>query len=497
VLERGNRSYAGTFVFVGPRASEPLIVRDTPMNAETGGLDPQGQAHQALAAAVKDYGPRVLSNPALLSNLFKDLLPGSPREASLLVAAAEAGTASMLEQQVPGIGPDAAVRTIAGDLSQGRALDPQASLWAVGEMAQAMGYPVSPSPQGAPPPSDATLPWAPAVVPLPLPASGMGVSPGAGGYAPPPPPPAPAPPPPGPWGGAAGTPPAPPAPPPSGPGTPVGLPPAWSPPPQPPGQGNRLMALIAVGVVVVVILAYFGIAAAAKLPPFKAAATPSPVASCPSGDHLVGGRCVLPSSRASATPTATPSAGPSSSSSLTPLAHILPSYITGTSTDSCMDEPANAYVASGASDEELCDLTSNDNVPEDYILYVGFPTESPATSYFSSLLSGNGMQVGQGDCSSLSLATATDGSSQYCEDTYTTSSSSGSDFVFSGNPNFDLGSDNPVSNLDACSGASSVDVLGFTDPTYAAVGVAVACSGNEEDSDLNSDFTAGDYFLGS
>ena len=82
-----------------------------PMNDDTGGLDPQGEARQALAAAVKDYGPGVLSNPSLLGNLFKDLLPGAPREASLLVAAAEAGASSMLEQQVAGVGPDAAVRT--------------------------------------------------------------------------------------------------------------------------------------------------------------------------------------------------------------------------------------------------------------------------------------------------------------------------------------------------------------------------------------------------
>jgi hypothetical protein len=258
-----------------------------------------------------------------------------------------------------------------------------------------------------------------------------------------------------------------------------------------------MMALIAVGAVVVVVLAYFGIALAAKLPPFKATASPSPTASCPSGDHLVGGRCVLPSASPSPSASHGPSASPSPSGSLTPLAHILPSYITGDTSDSCQAEPTAAYVASGASDEELCDLSQNSNVAEDYILYVGFPTESPVTAYYDSLLSGNGMQTGQGDCSSLSLATAADGSSQYCEDTYTTSRSSGSDFIFTGSPNFELGNDNPVSSLQACSGESASDVLGFTDPTYAAVGVAIACNGAEQDDVLNSNYTAGDYFLGS
>ncbi len=260
-----------------------------------------------------------------------------------------------------------------------------------------------------------------------------------------------------------------------------------------------MMALIAGGAVVVVILAYFGIAAAAKLPPFKATATPTPIAGCPSGDHLQAGVCV----RATATPTTTPrtspspEATPSPSASLTPLAHILPSYITGASSDSCEVEPSPAYVATAASDEELCDLSQNSNVPEDYVLYVGFPSESPATAYYSSLLSTNGMEAGQGDCSDLSMASTADASSQYCEGSYTTSASSGSDFVFSGNVNFDLGSDNPVSSLDACSGASSADVLGFTDPTYAAIGVAISCTGTELDSDVNDDFTAGDFFLGS
>jgi hypothetical protein len=288
----------------------------TPPNP--GGLDAQGEARQALAAAVKDYGPGVLANPSLLGNLFKDLLPGAPREASLLVAASEAGASSMLEQQVAGVGPDAAVRTVASDLSRNRALDPQASLWAVSEVARAMGYPISEPTAAAPPPPGATLPW---------------VTPGAAMMTPPPIAPVPPATPPLPWAGAVIPPPGPPAstpvagPPPSPyqpygsapPGQPPspwgGPPPATPPPfgmgypPQQPGfapRRNRTpMALAALVAVVLVIAAYFGIAAAAKLPPFSA--KPVATVTCPSGEHVSGGVCV---------PASTPSVPASPSSSL-------------------------------------------------------------------------------------------------------------------------------------------------------------------------------------
>jgi hypothetical protein len=53
-----------------------------------------------------------------------------------------------------------------------------------------------------------------------------------------------------------------------------------------------------------------------------------------------------------------------------------------------------------------------------------------------------------------------------------------------------------VSGLDECDGSTSIDVVGFTDPSYAAVGVALDCEGGEY-SDIYDDFTAGDLFLGS
>jgi hypothetical protein len=262
------------------------------------------------------------------------------------------------------------------------------------------------------------------------------------------------------------------------------------------------MALIAAVAVIVIVAGYLGIAVAAKLPPFKGSATPTPVAACPSGEQLRSGQCTrttpTPSPTSTPTASASPTPSPTASSSLTPLAKILPSYITGDSSSSCSSEPTGAYVATNETSEELCNLSADLSVPEDYVLYVGFPTASPATSYFGSLLSSNGMKASQGDCSSLNLVTASDSTSQYCEDTYTTSGSSGSDFVFSGSPTFDLGNSNPVSGLDMCAGATTVDVVGFTDPTYTAVGIAIGCTGaSDGDQLINSDFTAGDLFLGS
>ncbi|MGA8016377.1 MAG: hypothetical protein WCB85_10715 [Candidatus Dormiibacterota bacterium] len=106
------------------------------------GLDASGDARIALEAAVHDYGPQVLGNPRLLCNLFKDLMPDSPREASLLVTATEAGAVAMVDQRVASVGLESAVRMTADDLARNRALDPQACIWAVGELARALGHPV-------------------------------------------------------------------------------------------------------------------------------------------------------------------------------------------------------------------------------------------------------------------------------------------------------------------------------------------------------------------
>lgn len=113
-------------------------------------LDPDGQAREALASAVTSFGPRILSNPQMLENVFTDLLPDAPREVSILVAAAQVDVAAMLQDRIAQhMDPDTAVRLTSSALGERRGLDGVACLWATTEFARALGHPVS---EAAPPP---------------------------------------------------------------------------------------------------------------------------------------------------------------------------------------------------------------------------------------------------------------------------------------------------------------------------------------------------------
>jgi len=255
--------------------------------------------------------------------------------------------------------------------------------------------------------------------------------------------------------------------------------------------------------VIVLIVGYIGVAAVAGLVPFTAAAPVAVATPTPTAEPTFTSTAT-PASTFSPTAKASSSGNPSAtvSPSLSPLSNLLPSYITGDPThDLCSAEPSAADVASGVSGEEFCDLTQNQTAAEQYVLYAAFPTQSLATAYFASLITANGMKAAQGSCQNLTLANTSDGSSKYCENTYTTTgtkSASGSDFVFSGSPGFELGNTFTVSTLGAvCADVNSVDVLGFTDPPHAAVGILISCLGTEQDQQVNSDFLAGDFFLGS
>jgi hypothetical protein len=535
------------------------------MNMGTGRLDPSGEARQALAAAVKDHGPGILADSRQLGKFLNMALPTWPEEAGLLVAASKARAAAKLAQQVGVSAPGAAIQAVAEGLAHGHGLDPGDCLWAVGEIARALGYPVgdqpplavpavpgtsapaglvaspptpsapavavpSPLPPPPPPSADLTASAAPAAFPPP-PIGGLSASTAPAAFPPPPPPP---PPPPagftpaiGPSvpGGSAGAPPPPPPPPP-----PPGSGPVWATPATGSGTGNGVLALISGGVIALLVVLYLASAFVFKLAPFSAAATPRAVAACPVGEQLITGRCaepgtsptagasrvakptpvptasVSPSARptqaatatpAASTPTPAPTAVPSGS---TALADLLPSYITSDSTDDvCTSQPSSSYTASGVSSEELCDTTQNAGVIEDYFVYASFPDATDATRYFESLLSSNGMTAGKGDCTEMSLVNAADGSSDYCEEAR--SGDAGAYdvpyFVFSGSTSFDLGESSPVSNLDVCSTADTADILGFTDPSHPVVGIAITCEDDPgEDSQLNTDFIANDYFLG-
>jgi len=142
--------------------------------------DDDGAAERALEAAVDDYGTRALSNPQVLSNLFKDLLPDRPRESSAMLSAAESGLADLLMERISqGVPVDAAVSMAASTLGERIALDPTACTWTSRAFAKALGYtPSAPAPGAAtPPPPPASGPYA---------TPGPTVAPPLGAHAPPP-----------------------------------------------------------------------------------------------------------------------------------------------------------------------------------------------------------------------------------------------------------------------------------------------------------------------
>ena len=103
--------------------------------------DAQGEAQAALRTIVADprYGPAALSNAQTMTNLLKDMLPDSPRESSVLVAASEAGVAGLLQSSLSrGIDVATASRLAAGSLESRTALTPDACSWAVGVLASAL-----------------------------------------------------------------------------------------------------------------------------------------------------------------------------------------------------------------------------------------------------------------------------------------------------------------------------------------------------------------------
>src|SRR5215469_10409269 len=62
-------------------------------------LDASGEARTALQSIAKDYGAAALSNPEFMNSLLRDMIPDSPKEASVLVAAADANVAGILQER--------------------------------------------------------------------------------------------------------------------------------------------------------------------------------------------------------------------------------------------------------------------------------------------------------------------------------------------------------------------------------------------------------------
>jgi hypothetical protein len=182
------------------------------MSVSEGSPEQAGEVRAALRSIVSDpdYGVAALSSRRTMESLLKDLLPDRPRDAAILVAAAELGVAAELRERVEAEGMEAglAVRLVTARFAQATAFAPGACEWAAAELAVALGMdyavvPAMPPTAGQPPapgaaastvvPGDQTAPApaGPAVLPptgpvMPPPA-GPAITPPAGpGYFPPP-----------------------------------------------------------------------------------------------------------------------------------------------------------------------------------------------------------------------------------------------------------------------------------------------------------------------
>src|SRR5215467_4154644 len=107
-------------------------------------FDASGEARRALSDIHRDHGITGIDNETLVSALLPDLMPGTPRETNLLLAAASAGVGGLLSDRINrGVPAEAAVRDVAALLMDRNALDRGATRWVVSEYAAVIGHPVS------------------------------------------------------------------------------------------------------------------------------------------------------------------------------------------------------------------------------------------------------------------------------------------------------------------------------------------------------------------
>jgi hypothetical protein len=120
----------------------------------------EAQVRAALDAIVADpaHGADALSSPQVMANLLKDFLPDAPRESGLLIAAAQAGIANALRENVNhGLDATTAMALASTSLSETTAFTPDACRWATRELAIAMG--LADTHQAADPPGSPQPPF--------------------------------------------------------------------------------------------------------------------------------------------------------------------------------------------------------------------------------------------------------------------------------------------------------------------------------------------------
>src|SRR5258706_8399728 len=104
--------------------------------------DVGGDVRRALRSIVADpqLGTAVLTDPHVMANLLKDLLPDLPRESALLVAAAQCDLASVLAGHLAqGLDLGTSSRLTAGWFAERMPFTDDTCGWVVGELAIALG----------------------------------------------------------------------------------------------------------------------------------------------------------------------------------------------------------------------------------------------------------------------------------------------------------------------------------------------------------------------
>src|SRR5579871_1699379 len=104
--------------------------------------DGDGTARRALRSIAADpqLGAAVLSQPQIMTNLLKDLLPDSPRESAVLVAAAQCGVPETLQGHLAdGLDLGTASRLTASSFGRRMPFTKDACSWVVSELAIALG----------------------------------------------------------------------------------------------------------------------------------------------------------------------------------------------------------------------------------------------------------------------------------------------------------------------------------------------------------------------
>src|SRR5215469_8438635 len=104
--------------------------------------DGDGTVRRAVRSIVRDpeFGVAALSHPQIMTNLLKDLLPDSPRESALLVAAAQCALPEVLQEYLgEGMDLGTASRLTAGWFAKRMPFTRDACRWLVGEIAVALG----------------------------------------------------------------------------------------------------------------------------------------------------------------------------------------------------------------------------------------------------------------------------------------------------------------------------------------------------------------------